>query len=199
MNVCVYIYENGLMCLSEFVSLCVREKEGVCVCLSESVWKRESLCVNKWCNGYCRRKWTRWHEFKSWPRLIAFHIALIPLGKVWIQLFPLQLWVNSRADCSSALVRQLVQEEENSEFKPVKLRLKNWPCVIYCLSGGFGKYGKWIWVREGKCVWVSLCKEGRERERELFWSGSVREKEGVCVYLSVSVFEKETLCALEFV
>ena len=24
----------------------------------------------------------------------AFHIALIPLGKVWIQLFSLQLWVN---------------------------------------------------------------------------------------------------------
>ena len=35
-----------------------------------------------WCNGYRRRKWTRRHEFKSWTRLIAFHIALIPLGKV---------------------------------------------------------------------------------------------------------------------
>ena len=33
------------------------------------------------------RKWTRRHEFKTWTRLIAFHIALIPLGKVWIQLF----------------------------------------------------------------------------------------------------------------
>ena len=31
-------------------------------------------------------------------RDIAFHIALISLGKVWIQLFSLQLWVNSRAD-----------------------------------------------------------------------------------------------------
>ena len=51
-----------------------------------------------WCNGYRRRKWTRRHEFKSWTRLIAFHIALIPLGKVWIQLFSLQLWVNSRTD-----------------------------------------------------------------------------------------------------
>ena len=51
-----------------------------------------------WCNGYRRRKWTRWHEFKSWTRLIAFHIALIPLGKVWIQLFFLRLWANSRAD-----------------------------------------------------------------------------------------------------
>ena len=51
------------------------------------------------CNGYRRRKWTRRHEFKSWTRLIAFHIALMPLGKVRIQLFSLQLWVNSRADC----------------------------------------------------------------------------------------------------
>ena len=51
-----------------------------------------------WCNGYRRREWIRWHEFKSWTRLIAFHIAPIPLGKVWIQLFSLQLWKNSRAD-----------------------------------------------------------------------------------------------------
>ena len=51
-----------------------------------------------WCNGYCHRKWTRWLEFKSWTRLIAFHIALISFGKVWSQSFSLQLWVNSRAD-----------------------------------------------------------------------------------------------------
>ena len=43
------------------------------------------------CNGYRRRKWKQRHEFKSWTRLIAFHISLIPLGKVWIQLFSLQL------------------------------------------------------------------------------------------------------------
>ena len=35
-----------------------------------------------WCSRYRRRKWTRRHEFKSWTRLITFHIALIPLGKV---------------------------------------------------------------------------------------------------------------------
>ena len=51
-----------------------------------------------WCNGYRCRKWTQRHKFKSWMRLIAFHIALIPLGKVWIQLFSLQLWVNNRED-----------------------------------------------------------------------------------------------------
>ena len=55
-----------------------------------------SMCP--WCSGYPRRIGTRRYEFKSWTRLIAFHIALIPLGKVWIQLFSLQLWVNSRTD-----------------------------------------------------------------------------------------------------
>ena len=49
--------------------------------------------------GYRRRKWIRRYEFKSWTRLIGFHIALIPLGKVWIQFFSPQLWVNSRTDC----------------------------------------------------------------------------------------------------
>ena len=51
-----------------------------------------------WCSRYHRRKWTRLYEFKSWTILIAFHIALIPLGKVWIRLFSLQLWVNCRTD-----------------------------------------------------------------------------------------------------
>ena len=38
--------------------------------------------ATKWCNGYHHRKWTWRHEFKSWTRLIAFPIALIPLGMV---------------------------------------------------------------------------------------------------------------------
>ena len=37
------------------------------------------------------RSMSHLHEFKSCTRLIAFHIALIPLGNVWIQLFSLQL------------------------------------------------------------------------------------------------------------
>ena len=60
--------------------------------------KQENVGRCPWCNGYRRRKWTWWPEFKSWTRQIAFHITLIHLGKVWIQLFSLQLWVNSRAD-----------------------------------------------------------------------------------------------------
>ena len=76
-----------------------------------------------WCNSYRRRKWTRRLGFKSWTRIIAFHIALIPFGKVWIQLFSLQLWVNSRADWF-LLPWFFSLGERNSEFKPVKLRLK---------------------------------------------------------------------------
>ena len=34
----------------------------------------------------------------SWTRLFEFHILLINLGKVGIQLFSMQLLVNSKAD-----------------------------------------------------------------------------------------------------
>ena len=40
-----------------------------------------------WCNGSYHRKSTWWHKFKSKMRLFAFHIVLIFLGKVWIQVF----------------------------------------------------------------------------------------------------------------
>ena len=103
--------------------------------------------------GYRFRKWTQRHEFKSWTRLMAFHIALIPMGKVWIQLLSLHLWINSRADCFfSALVGQLVKQKEHCEFKPVKLRLKLTLCHILPERRG-GKYDKNInpiapnWVR----------------------------------------------------
>ena len=36
--------------------------------------------------------------FKTWMRLFAFHVVLIPLAKAWIKLFSFQLCVNSRAD-----------------------------------------------------------------------------------------------------
>ena len=66
--------------------------------IERNTWCNGYLWRCPWCNGNRRRNWTQRHEFKSWTRMIAFHIALIPLGKVWIQLFFLQLWVNSRAD-----------------------------------------------------------------------------------------------------
>ena len=51
-----------------------------------------------WCYGYRPRKWTQGPEFKSWTSLFAFSIALIPLGKAWIQLFSFDLWINCKAD-----------------------------------------------------------------------------------------------------
>ena len=59
-------------------------------CMTDKV----TLCVMVTIIG----KWTQRNEFKSWMMPSAFHIALIPLGKVCIQLFSLQIWVNSRAD-----------------------------------------------------------------------------------------------------
>ena len=47
-----------------------------------------------WCNGYRRRKWSRRTELKYWTRLIAFHIVLIPLRKVWIELLTFQVWAD---------------------------------------------------------------------------------------------------------
>ena len=81
------------------------------------------------CNGYRRKKWTR---------LIAFHKAIIRLGMVWIQLFSLQLWVNSRADW----FLQLCWGNES----------KNWPWVISCLSSGVGKYGYYIKKYDGESL-----------------------------------------------
>ena len=90
----------------------------VCLCLNLCDRDRASIvCVHMYvyvhvCVYDREKKWggargvmvivvgegTRRHEFKSWTRLIAFHVALISLGKVWIQWLSLQLWVNSRAD-----------------------------------------------------------------------------------------------------
>ena len=99
-----------------------------------------------WCNCYCRRKWPRRHEFKTWTRLIAFHITLISLGKVWIQLFSIQLWVNSRADW---VLHILLKEKETSYLR-------------FCTEGRywniwhFLKYFKEVQLtkNETKCCWT---------------------------------------------
>ena len=90
---CVYVFVFIYIYIYIYICVCV----CVCVCVRMYVYMNLYICP--WCKGYHRRKWTGRHEFKSWTRLIAFHIALIPLWKVWIELFSLQLWVNSRADC----------------------------------------------------------------------------------------------------
>ena len=88
----VHVYLSRFLNLFLFLSLSLAH-----IC-TPSVYISLSPRRCPWCSRYRRRKWTRRYEFKSWTILIAFHIALIPLGKVWIQLFSLQLWVNSRTD-----------------------------------------------------------------------------------------------------
>ena len=63
-------------------------------------WKLRHL----WCNGYHCGKWTQRSKFKTWTRLFAFHIALIHLGKVLIQLFSFQLWVNEGGRLGSLIL-----------------------------------------------------------------------------------------------
>ena len=121
-----------------------------------------------WCNSYRHRKWTRPQEFKSWTRLIAFHITLIPLGKVWIQLFSLQLWVNSR----EGWVLQPLWG------KPVKLCLKLTLCHILLELRGLVNMDtlRWLYIRlvkvekqgETKIIWC-LVKAERSKKVEKFY------------------------------
>ena len=92
-----------------------QETEMICYTISKKL-----RCP--WGIGSCPKKWTRRYELKSWLRLIAFHIALIPFRKLRIQLFSFQLWANSRADWAllDQLPKQLVKEIKNFEFKPIK-------------------------------------------------------------------------------
>ena len=64
---------------------------------SGTTWWWRYICV---CVCVCRRKWIWWLAFKFWTRLFAFPMVLIPMGKVWIQLFSLKLWVSSKAGCA---------------------------------------------------------------------------------------------------
>ena len=124
---------------------------------------------------YCLRKWTWFPKFKSWMRLFTFHIALIPLGKVWIQLFSFQLWVNSRVDWTL----QPWYGYWSKSWKTVNSNLLNsvwnWPCIAFWSWWGVGKYlftsvnnlnlsiykvGVWVFLNVSVCVLcvcVSVC------------------------------------------
>ena len=83
-----------------------------------------------WCKGYCLRKWARRSELKSWTRLFAFNIALIPLRKLRIQLFYLQQWVNGKADWAlDSWYSNRAKRKKTLNAKPVVVCLK-----IYLVS-----------------------------------------------------------------
>ena len=102
-----------------------------------------------WCNGYHCWKWTRWPEFKTWTRQFAFHIALILLGKVCIQLFSLQLGLFNLGIATGLREAKLWTQTN-------KTPLKNWPCVAPCSCGGVGIYIYiYIYIYYNS-VWLSL-------------------------------------------
>ena len=80
------------------------------------MWSR-SCC--KWCT-----KWTWLHQFKIWTRLLAFHIALIHLGKAWIQIFTFQsgrlkslTWLEQPVSSSSSSCR-VTSADQPDPFLP---------------------------------------------------------------------------------
>ena len=85
-----------------------------------------------WSNGYRLSKWIQWTEFKSWTKLFIFHIVLIPLEKVWIQLISLQLWVTSWADWA----RQPLNGNWSERRKTLNSNLLNF---AYNCADGQGK------------------------------------------------------------
>ena len=60
-----------------FFSAWIGKKENIN--LNNLIWFVERYiswrCL--WYKRYCHRKWTLWNKFKSWMRLLLFHIALI--------------------------------------------------------------------------------------------------------------------------
>ena len=66
---------------------------------------------------------------KYWMRLIAFHIALIPLGKVWIQLFSLQLWVGQTGLFSLGKATSLEGKLNSNLLNCFKIDLVSYPAL----------------------------------------------------------------------
>ena len=144
---CVIIYKYSVHVFPYKTSATISKKSVIFGWKNIYIYKYHNIlrrCL--WCNGNRRTKRTRRHEFKSWPRLIAFHIALIPLEKVGIQLFSLQLGVNSRTDCFFSLGEATSLGEGILWIQTCQTQLKNWPCVISCPSGGVGKYDKYDYI-----------------------------------------------------
>ena len=72
--------------------------------------------------------------------MFAFYIVLIPLGKMQLQLFFLQLCVKSRVDWSLEHWYGTLSRRRKTEFKPVKLHLK-FDLVSHLVHvEGLGKY-----------------------------------------------------------
>ena len=80
-------------------------------------------------NGYHHMKWNWWTEFKSWTKLIAFHFALILLGKAWIHQFYSQLWRKRRKTSFFNFGLATSLRERKFWLQTNHTPLENWLCV----------------------------------------------------------------------
>ena len=78
---------------NEYATFCLFKLKVFCFSLLHIELRSEIR--HSWYNGY--RYW-KWSEFNPKMRLFAFNIALMPLGKVWIQLFFPELSANCWSD-----------------------------------------------------------------------------------------------------
>ena len=107
---------------------------------------------------------------KPWRRLFVFHVVLIPLGKVWIQLFFKGKYLGNLGYLS--FLWQLIYMKTNSEFKSLELHLKLTLCHIL-----FVLRGRWIYkphtiisdrlsqIFSTRVWWTYLTSEHRDKYR----------------------------------
>ena len=129
-----------------------------------------------WCNDYCHRKWTWQHKFTTWTRLFALYTVLMPLEKLWIQLFFLQLWANSKADWVLQPWLGNQCRRKKTEFKPVNLCLKTDLVSHPACVEGLGKYIQCVEAKYGMIfktsflVWfVQFLKKKTNYKSKFSW------------------------------
>ena len=96
---------------------------------------------------------TQWSEFKFWTKLLAFHMALILLRKVGIQLFSFQLLVNSRVDWLFNLFMTTGQGEVKVNWNDLKYHFKTYLVSHLVRAGVLSTH-----------IYVCVCVCERERE-----------------------------------
>ena len=139
-NQVYFTYDIFLMrwiAIKYFIITPTQKKYSLLICLflhrmkRKLNWSKCNLKRRSWCNSYRRMKWIRQHVFKFRTRLFAFHIAVIPLGKVWIQLFSPQL--------GQTVFFKLDKGISLGEGKTLNSNLlnsaENWSCVIFWSCG----------------------------------------------------------------
>ena len=124
--------------------------------------------------------------------LFSFCIALMPFGKVLIQIFSIQLLVNSRADVALEPYGNW-SRRKTPGFQPVKL-LKNWPSAIFLYieslsNPNYSCCPRTSWYILTPEVYLAQCLS--LQKMELVTHVQCLDK-AVCISLYVNVLRKGT-------